>query len=56
VKVTLEIAKELLNDETGSGVIEYVLLAALVALATVAALHNFDKKMTKDYNKIAKKV
>jgi Flp pilus assembly pilin Flp len=56
MNVTRETLRNLLHDETAAGAIEYVLLASLIALATVAALHNFGKKVGKDYNKIGKKI
>ncbi|MGA8160944.1 MAG: Flp family type IVb pilin [Acidobacteriaceae bacterium] len=46
----------LLMDETGQDVIEYALLAALVALAAFAAMHNFGRKLGTDYTKIGKKL
>jgi Flp pilus assembly pilin Flp len=46
----------LLSDETAAGLIEYVLLAALIALAAVFAMHNFGKKLTKDYKQITRKI
>jgi Flp pilus assembly pilin Flp len=46
----------LLSDETAAGLIEYVLLAALIALAAIFAMHNFGKKLTKDYKQITKKI
>ncbi len=54
--ITLDTFEELLNDETASGVIEYVLLAALLALAAVFAMHGFSKTLTRDYKKIGKKI
>ena len=54
--ITPSTLKELLKDDTATGVIEYVLLAALIALATIFAMHNFGKKLTKDYKQLTKKI
>ena len=53
--ITRSTFENLLNDDAAAGVIEYVLLAALIALATIFAMHNFGKKLTKDYKQITKK-
>ncbi|MGA7525399.1 MAG: Flp family type IVb pilin [Acidobacteriaceae bacterium] len=54
MKVTKDQLRTLLSDEAGQDVIEYGLLAALIALAAFAAMHNFGKKLSKDYTKIGK--
>ncbi|MFZ0631448.1 MAG: Flp family type IVb pilin [Acidobacteriaceae bacterium] len=54
--VTKHQLRMLLMDETGQDVIEYALLAALVALAAFAAMHNFGRKLGTDYTKIGKKL
>ncbi len=54
--ITRPILQELLTDDAASGVIEYVLLAALIALAAIFAMHNFGNKLTKDYKRIVKKI
>jgi pilus assembly protein Flp/PilA len=56
MKVTQDQPGALLFDETGQDVIEYALLAALVALAAFAAMHNFGRKLGRDYTKIGKKL
>ncbi|HEX3660370.1 MAG TPA: Flp family type IVb pilin [Acidobacteriaceae bacterium] len=56
MKVTKEHLRSLLFEEAGQDVIEYALLAALVALAAFAAMHNFGKKLGKDYTRIGKKL
>jgi Flp pilus assembly pilin Flp len=56
MKVTERQLRRLLHNEEGQDVIEYGLLAALVALAAFAAMHNFGKKLGKDYTKIGKKL
>ncbi len=54
--ITRPILQELLTDDAASSVIEYVLLAALLALAAIFAVHNFGKKLTKEYKQIVKKI
>lgn len=44
--------KALWQDESGQDVIEYALLAALVALTAVSSMHAFGKNMKKDYTTI----
>jgi Flp pilus assembly pilin Flp len=56
MKVTGKLLQDILRDEGASSLIEYVLLAALLALAAVASLHKLDNKVAKDYNTITKKV
>jgi len=56
VKVTQDPLQKLLFDEKGEDVLEYALLAALVALAAFAAMHNYGDKLGKDYTKIGKRL
>jgi Flp pilus assembly pilin Flp len=56
MKVTRDQLRTLLFDEMGQDVIEYGLLAALIALATYAAMHNFGRKFSRDYTRIGKKL
>ena len=55
MKVTRKLLNDLLRGESASGMLEYVLLAALLVLAAYVALHHLDKKIAKDYNQIGKK-
>ena len=56
MKVTKDQLQALLLDEGGQDLIEYALLGALLALAAFAAMHNFGKKLGKEYTKIGKKL
>lgn len=56
MKVIKNDIRMLLSEEAGQDVIEYALLAALVALAAFAAIHNFGKDLKQDYTKIGKKL
>lgn len=56
MQVTKDQLRTLLFEDAGQDVIEYALLAALVALAAFAAMHNFGKKLGTDYTKIGKKL
>ncbi|HTV81321.1 MAG TPA: hypothetical protein VME18_01630 [Acidobacteriaceae bacterium] len=49
---TINSLKNLWQDETGQDVVEYALLAALVALSVASEMHSFGKTMKKDYNTI----
>jgi len=48
--------QRLLIDEAGQDVIEYALLAGLVALAAFAAMHNFGRKLSSGYTRIGKQL
>ena len=56
MKVTREQLRSLISDEQGQDVIEYAVLAALIALVAVAAMHTFDKKLAKNYKQIGKQL
>lgn len=56
MKVTRSAIRMFLSEDTGQDVIEYALLAALVALAAFATIHNFGKTLKQDYTKIGKKL
>ncbi len=56
MKITRHCVLSFLRSEAADSTIEYVLVAALLALAALAALHDFEKKLTKNYNTIGKKV
>ena len=53
MKITRHCVLSFLRNEAADSTTEYVLVAALLALA---ALHDFEKKLTKNYNTIDKKV
>jgi pilus assembly protein Flp/PilA len=42
----------LLNDESGQDLIEYALIAALIAVAAITALKGLDNKISNEFNTI----
>jgi Flp pilus assembly pilin Flp len=44
--------KTLWQDESGQDVVEYALLASLIALAVAGEVHNFGTALKKDYTTI----
>lgn len=44
--------KSLWQDESGQDVVEYALLAALIAMSVVPELHKFGTALEKDYTTI----
>lgn len=56
MKVTKAQLQAFLLDEAGQDVIEYALLAALIALATLAAMHSSGQKLGRDYTAIGGKL
>ncbi len=44
--------KVFLNDETGQDLIEYALIAALVAVAAIAAMKGLGNKISNEFNTI----
>jgi pilus assembly protein Flp/PilA len=42
----------LLNDDSGQDLIEYALIAALVAVAAITALKGLDNKISNEFNAI----
>jgi pilus assembly protein Flp/PilA len=44
--------KTLWHDESGQDVVEYALLAALIALSVVSEMHKFGTALEKDYTTI----
>ena len=45
--------RDLLTDETGAGLVEYVLVASLVSLAAYAGLTLFGKDVSKFFTSVA---
>jgi pilus assembly protein Flp/PilA len=45
-------AKRLLADESGQDLIEYALIAALIAVAAITALKGLDNKISSEFNTI----
>jgi pilus assembly protein Flp/PilA len=44
--------RSLLNDESGQDLIEYALIAALIAVAAIAALKGLTTKISAEFNTI----
>jgi pilus assembly protein Flp/PilA len=44
--------KHLLNDDSGQDLIEYALIATLIALAAITAIHGLGNKISNYYNNI----
>jgi pilus assembly protein Flp/PilA len=47
-----QILENLLRDETGQDLVEYALIAALIALVAVTGLNGLSNKINSEYNKI----
>jgi pilus assembly protein Flp/PilA len=47
-----ELCRNLLRDQSGQDLIEYALIAALVALAAIAGLTNLSSKINSEFTKI----
>lgn len=56
MNVTQTRLQTFLLGEAGQDVVEYALLAALIALASFAAMHSFGRKLGRDYTTIGKKL
>lgn len=52
MRQTIHSLKSLWQDESGQDVIEYALLASLIALAAVGHLHTFGSTLRKTYTNI----
>jgi pilus assembly protein Flp/PilA len=46
------LVKSLLNDESGQDLIEYALIAALIAVAAITAIHGLGNKIDNEFNTI----
>jgi pilus assembly protein Flp/PilA len=42
----------LFHDESGQDLIEYALIAALIAVAAIAALRGLDNKISEEFNTV----
>jgi pilus assembly protein Flp/PilA len=47
-----QLVKNLLNDESGQDLIEYALIAALIALAAIGAMSTLSNKIGNEFNAI----
>ncbi|MGA7886847.1 MAG: Flp family type IVb pilin [Acidobacteriaceae bacterium] len=46
------ILKNLMNDESGQDLIEYALIAALIALAAIGAMQTLGSKISNEFNSV----
>ena len=46
--------RNLLSDDRGQDLVEYALLAALIALSAIAAMNKLDTKLSKAYKSVGK--
>ncbi|HVT96942.1 MAG TPA: Flp family type IVb pilin [Acidobacteriaceae bacterium] len=49
---SLTLLKSLLHDESGQDLIEYALIAALIAVAAIAAMRGLSTKIATEFNTI----
>jgi pilus assembly protein Flp/PilA len=52
MKDSLETLKRLLNDNSGQDLIEYALVATLIALSAIAALGTLKNKIDNEFNAV----
>jgi pilus assembly protein Flp/PilA len=50
--MTCELLTSLLRDESGQDLIEYALIAALIAVAAIAAMRGLTNKINNEFNTI----
>jgi pilus assembly protein Flp/PilA len=51
-RTVTRLAESLLRDESGQDLIEYALIAALIAVAAIAALKGLNNKINNEFNAI----
>jgi len=52
MELTKRLLKNLLNDESGQDLIEYALIAALIALGAIVAMNSLSSKIGGEFNAI----
>lgn len=52
VEIMRQILKNLLNNESGQDLIEYALIAALIALAVITGLQGLSSKINSEFTKV----
>ena len=52
----IALLKDFLKDETGQGLTEYLLVVALIALATIIGMNNAATKITSAFNTLGNKL
>jgi Flp pilus assembly pilin Flp len=56
LKTTMTPARRFLRDERGAGLVEYILLAGLIAIACILAFRGFGDRVSKTVGKQGEKV
>ena len=51
-RIMKQLLKNLLNDESGQDLIEYALIAALIALVAITGLNGLASSINSEFNKI----
>jgi pilus assembly protein Flp/PilA len=52
MEMTKRLLNNLLNDESGQDLIEYALIAALIALGAIVAMNSLSTKISNEFNAI----
>jgi pilus assembly protein Flp/PilA len=52
MRVSCELLTRLLRDDSGQDLIEYALIAALIAVAAIAAMKGLSNKVSNEFNTI----
>ena len=52
----IALLKDFLKDETGQGLTEYLLVVALIALATIVGMNNAATSITSAFNSLGNKI
>jgi len=52
MNITMRLFKSLLNDESGQDLIEYALIAALIALGAIVAMGSLSNKISNEFNTV----
>ena len=55
-KLTLRLAHKLLAEESGQDLIEYALIAALIALAAITGMKGLSNKIDSEFNTIGSSI
>ncbi len=52
MQLCLRLLRNLVNDESGQDLIEYALIAALIAVAAIAAMRGLTNRINNEFNAI----
>lgn len=56
MKPVIELSKSFLSDESGQDLIEYALVAAIIALAAIAAMSTLATNIATEFNNVGSSV